>query len=35
MEHSPEFKDKYRWRSGIEATLSEMDKKTVVKTNKF
>ena len=31
MEHSPEFKDKYRWRSGIEATFSEMDKKTGVK----
>jgi hypothetical protein len=31
MEHSSEFKDKYRWRSGIEATFSEMDKKTGVK----
>jgi len=31
MEYSPEFKDKYRWRSGIEATFSEMDKKTGVK----
>lgn len=31
MEHSPEFKDKYRWRSGIEATFSEMDRKTGVK----
>ena len=30
MEYSPEFKDKYRWRSGIEATFSEMDKKTGV-----
>ena len=30
-EHTPEFKDKYRWRSGIEATMSEMDKKTGVK----
>jgi hypothetical protein len=30
-EHSPEFKDKYRWRSGIESTFSEMDKKTGVK----
>ncbi len=28
VEHSPEFKNKYRWRSGIEATFSEMDKKT-------
>lgn len=31
MEYSPEFKAKYRWRSGIEATFSEMDKKTGVK----
>jgi len=31
MEYSPEFKDKYRWRSGIEATFSEMDKKTGAK----
>lgn len=31
MEYSPEFKNKYRWRSGIEATFSEMDKKTGVK----
>ncbi len=31
MEYSPEFKDKYRWRSGIEATFSEMDKKTGIK----
>lgn len=31
MEHTPEFKDKYRWRSGIESTFSEMDKKTGVK----
>jgi len=30
-EHTPEFKDKYRWRSGIESTFSEMDKKTGVK----
>ncbi len=30
-EHTPEFKDKYRWRSGIEATFSEMDKKTGIK----
>ena len=30
-ECTPEFKDKYRWRSGIEATFSEMDKKTGVK----
>jgi hypothetical protein len=30
-EHTPEFKDKYRWRSGIESTFSEMDKLTGVK----
>ena len=30
-EHAPEFKDKYRWRAGIESTFSEMDKKTGVK----
>lgn len=30
-EHTPEFMDKYRWRSGIESTFSEMDKKTGVK----
>ena len=30
-EHTQEFKDKYRWRSGIEATFSEMDKKTGIK----
>jgi hypothetical protein len=30
-EHSPEFKDKYRWRAGIESTFSEMDKTTGVK----
>ena len=30
-EHAPEFMDKYRWRSGIESTMSEMDKKTGIK----
>ena len=30
-EHTDEFKEKYRWRSGIEATMSEYDKKTGVK----
>ncbi len=30
-EHTPEFKDKYRWRSGIESTFSGMDKMTGVK----
>jgi len=31
MEHTPEFKDKYRWRAGIEATMSEYDRTTGVK----
>jgi hypothetical protein len=31
MEYFLEFKDKYRWRSGIEATFSEMHKKTAYK----
>lgn len=30
-EASAEFIDKYRWRSGIEATFSEMDRKTGIK----
>jgi len=30
-EHTPEFKDKYRWRAGIEATMSEYDRITGVK----
>jgi hypothetical protein len=30
-EHTPAFKDKYRWRSGIESTFSGMDKMTGVK----
>jgi len=30
-EQTYEFKEKYRWRSGIEATMSEYDKKTGVK----
>lgn len=30
-EVSSEFKDKYRWRAGIEATMSEYDRKTGVK----
>jgi hypothetical protein len=30
-EHGPEFKDKYRWRAGIEATMSEYDRTTGVK----
>jgi hypothetical protein len=30
-EHTDEFKDRYRWRSGIEATMSEYDRRTGVK----
>ena len=30
-EQSPEFKDRYRWRAGVEATMSELDRKTGVK----
>jgi hypothetical protein len=30
-EQTPEFKDKYRWRAGIEATMSEYDRSTGVK----
>ena len=30
-EQTPEFKDKYRWRAGIEATMSEYDRTTGVK----
>jgi hypothetical protein len=30
-EHTDKFKDRYRWRSGIEATMSEYDKRTGVK----
>lgn len=30
-EKTPEFKDKYRFRSGVEATMSEYDRKTKVK----
>lgn len=30
-EQRPEFKDKYRWRAGIEATMSEYDRTTGVK----
>jgi hypothetical protein len=31
MEQSPEFRDKYRWRAGIEATFSGMDRTTGIK----
>jgi hypothetical protein len=30
-EHTDQFKDRYRWRSGIEATMSEYDRRTGVK----
>jgi hypothetical protein len=30
-EQSPEFKDKYRYRSGVEATMSQYDRRTGVK----
>lgn len=30
-EQSPEFKNRYRWRAGVEATMSELDRKTGVK----
>ena len=30
-EQSAEFKDRFRWRAGVEATISEYDRKTRVK----
>ena len=30
-EDSEEFKDRYRWRAGVEATMSEYDRRTGVK----
>lgn len=30
-EHSDAFKDRYRWRAGVEATMSEYDRRTGVK----
>ena len=30
-EQSNDFKDRYRWRAGVEATMSEYDRKTGVK----
>lgn len=30
-EHSEEFKDRYRWRAGVEGTISEYDRRTGVK----
>ena len=31
FENSEDFKDRYRWRAGVEATMSEYDRKTGVK----
>jgi hypothetical protein len=31
IEHTAEFKDRYRWRAGVEATMSEYDRRTGVK----
>jgi hypothetical protein len=30
-ERSDQFKDRYRWRAGVEATMSEFDRRTRVK----
>ena len=30
-EQSDQFKDRYRWRAGVEATMSEYDRRTGVK----
>jgi hypothetical protein len=30
-ERSPEFQDRYRWRAGVEATMSELDRRTGIK----
>ena len=30
-EQSDKFKDRYRWRAGVEATMSEYDRRTGVK----
>ena len=30
-EQTEEFKDRYRWRSGVEAAMSEYDRRTGVK----
>jgi len=34
-EQTDEFKDRYRWRAGVEATMSEYDKRTGVKHLRF
>ena len=31
VEQSDDFKDRYRWRAGVEATMSELDRRTGVK----
>jgi hypothetical protein len=31
IERTSEFKDRYRWRAGVEATMSELDRRTGVK----
>ena len=31
IEQTTEFKDRYRWRAGVEATMSELDRRTGVK----
>ena len=35
MEQTEEFKDRYRWRAGVEATMSEYDRRTGVKRLRF
>jgi hypothetical protein len=30
-EQTSEFKDRYRWRAGVEATMSELDRRTGIK----
>jgi len=34
-EQKIEFKDRYRWRAGVEATMSELDRPTGVKRLRF
>ena len=34
-EQTDEFKDRYRWRAGVEATMSEYDRRTGVKRLKY
>ena len=31
LEQTDEFKERYRWRAGVEATMSEYDRRTGVK----